>query len=226
MHSVWDAIIFGLVLAVAILYLFLWDAGMTFVATAVIPITVLLTILAMKIFGQSFNLMTLGGIAAAIGLVIDDAIVVVEAIHVKMGEGLSRLQVIESATGRDSAAAGRIDADAGRGVHSAGVFDGDRGGFFRALALTMVIGAAGVAGAGADDHAIAGGVVRKTQAAASRAGARREGLLFGMLIAAYEILVRLALRNRWFLLGLCVLDFRRVVCAVWPAEDRFSAADG
>ncbi len=103
---------------------------MTLVATAVIPITVLVTILAMKFFGQSFNLMTLGGIAAAIGLVIDDAIVVVEAIHVKMAAGLSRMQVIESAIGEILAAADWIDVDAGGGVYSAGVFDGDCGGIF------------------------------------------------------------------------------------------------
>ena len=50
----------------------------------VIPVTVLLTLVGMRIFHMSFNLMTLGGIAAAIGLVIDDAIVVVEAIYAKV----------------------------------------------------------------------------------------------------------------------------------------------
>jgi len=89
-RSVWDAIIFGLILSVLILYLFLRDWPMTLVATAVIPITVLVTIVAMRLCGLSFNLMTLGGIAAAIGLVIDDAIVVVEAIHAKAQAGMDR----------------------------------------------------------------------------------------------------------------------------------------
>ena len=70
--------------------MFLKNWGTTLVATAVIPVTVLFTLLAMRLLGQSFNLMTLGGIAAAIGLVIDDAIVVVEAIYTKLATGLSR----------------------------------------------------------------------------------------------------------------------------------------
>ncbi len=80
-RSVWEAIVFGLILSVVIIYLFLRNWGTTLVATLVIPVTVLVTLVAMKLAGLSFNLMTLGGIAAAIGLVIDDAIVVVEAIH-------------------------------------------------------------------------------------------------------------------------------------------------
>ena len=67
--------------------MFLRSWGTTLVATLVIPVTVLVTLVAMKLAGLSFNLMTLGGIAAAIGLVIDDAIVVVEAIHAKLVRG-------------------------------------------------------------------------------------------------------------------------------------------
>ena len=73
-----------------ILYLFLKDWGVTLTAIVVIPVTVLITLAAMKVAGLSFNLMTLGGIAAAIGLVIDDAIVVVEAIYAKVASGLGR----------------------------------------------------------------------------------------------------------------------------------------
>ena len=55
----------------------------------VVPVTIMVTFIAMKIMGQSFNMMTLGGLAAAGGLVIDDAIVVVENIvlHRDGGEG-------------------------------------------------------------------------------------------------------------------------------------------
>jgi len=64
-ESVWEAIIFGLILSVFILYFFLKNWGTTLVATLVIPVTVLITLLSMKMTGLSFNLMTLGGIAAA-----------------------------------------------------------------------------------------------------------------------------------------------------------------
>ena len=70
----------GLVLASIIMVLFLRDWGASAVAGLVIPVTVLITFIALKALNQSFNLMTLGGLAAAIGLVIDDAIVVVENI--------------------------------------------------------------------------------------------------------------------------------------------------
>src|ERR1043166_9666824 len=66
--SVRDAILFGLVLSVVIIYLFLKNWGTTLTATVVIPVTVLITLLAMKAAGLSLNIMTLGGIAAAIGL--------------------------------------------------------------------------------------------------------------------------------------------------------------
>ncbi len=86
--SVRDAILIGLVLACIILFLFLHDWTSSLVAGLVIPVTVAVTILFLRITGQSFNLMTLGGLAAAIGLVIDDAIVVVEniAVHREVGE--------------------------------------------------------------------------------------------------------------------------------------------
>ena len=70
----------GLVLASLILVLFLRDWGTSLVAGLVIPATIALTFIALRVLGESFNLMTLGGLAAAVGLVIDDAIVVVENI--------------------------------------------------------------------------------------------------------------------------------------------------
>lgn len=78
--SVRDAILIGLVLAGIILVLFLRDWGSSLVAGLVIPATIAITFIALHLLGQSFNLMTLGGLAAAVGLVIDDAIVVVENI--------------------------------------------------------------------------------------------------------------------------------------------------
>ncbi|HEX4343701.1 MAG TPA: efflux RND transporter permease subunit, partial [Verrucomicrobiae bacterium] len=97
--SVWDAIIFGLILSVLILYFFLKNWGSVWTAILTIPITVLITFVAMKLLGMSFNMMTLGGIAASIGLVIDDAIVVVEAMCAKIASGRPRLQGIQEAIG-------------------------------------------------------------------------------------------------------------------------------
>jgi CzcA family heavy metal efflux pump len=95
--SVRDAILIGLVLACIILFLFLRDWTSSLVAGLVIPVTVAVTILFLRITGQSFNLMTLGGLAAAIGLVIDDAIVVVENIAVHREAGESRIGSVRKA---------------------------------------------------------------------------------------------------------------------------------
>ena len=63
--SVWDAIVFGLVLSVFILFFFLKNWGSVLTAIVTIPVTVLITLVAMKLVNMSFNMMTLGGIAAA-----------------------------------------------------------------------------------------------------------------------------------------------------------------
>ena len=96
-HSVRDAILIGVILASLIMVLFLRDWGTSIVAVLVIPATVLITFIVLKVLNQSFNLMTLGGLAAAVGLVIDDAIVVVENVALHRDAGQGRLQAIQSA---------------------------------------------------------------------------------------------------------------------------------
>jgi len=138
-HSVRDAILFGLFLSVLIIYLFLKNWRVTVVAILVIPVTILVTLVAMYIVGMTFNLMTLGGIAAAIGLIIDDAIVVVEAIYSRVASGLSRQRAI------DTAMAEIIHPLVGSTLTPVVVFlplaflVGIAGVFFRALAMTMVV---------------------------------------------------------------------------------------
>jgi CzcA family heavy metal efflux pump len=135
--SVRDAILLGLVLASIILVVFLHDWGTSLVAGLVIPVTILVTFVALKMLGQTFNLMTLGGLAAAVGLVIDDAIVVVENIVLHRDAGQGRLQAIRSALAEITVPL------IGSTVTPIVVFvpliviTGVTGTFFRALALTM-----------------------------------------------------------------------------------------
>ncbi|MCC6392784.1 MAG: efflux RND transporter permease subunit [Bryobacterales bacterium] len=86
--SVTESIAIGLGLSVLVLLLFLKSGRTTVVAALVIPIATLIAVVFMKLFHMSFNLMTLGGLAACIGVVIDDAIVMVENImvHLSMGQ--------------------------------------------------------------------------------------------------------------------------------------------
>src|SRR6202011_4959158 len=95
--SVRDAILIGLILASLIMVLFLRDWGTSLVAGLVIPATIAITFIILRTLNESFNLMTLGGLAAAVGLVIDDAIVVVENIVLHRDTGQSRAEAIRSA---------------------------------------------------------------------------------------------------------------------------------
>jgi CzcA family heavy metal efflux pump len=95
--SVRDAILIGLILASLIMVLFLRDWGTSLVAGLVIPATIAVTFIVMRALNQTFNLMTLGGLAAAVGLVIDDAIVVVENIVLHRDSGQSRADAIQNA---------------------------------------------------------------------------------------------------------------------------------
>ncbi len=137
--SVRDAILLGLILASIILVVFLRDWGTSIVAGLVIPVTILVTFVALKLLHQSFNLMTLGGLAAAVGLVIDDAIVVVENIVLHRDAGQNRLQAIHSALQEITVPL------IGSTVTPVVVFlplisiTGVTGTFFRALAVTMAI---------------------------------------------------------------------------------------
>ena len=137
--SVRDAILLGLLLASIILVVFLRDWGTSVVAGLVIPVTVMVTFIALKVLGETFNLMTLGGLAAAVGLVIDDAIVVVENIVLHRDAGQSRLQAIHSALGEITVPL------IGSTVTPVVVFlplisiTGVTGTFFRALAVTMAV---------------------------------------------------------------------------------------
>ena len=135
--SVRDAILIGLILASIIMVLFLRDWGTSLVAALVIPVTVVATFIALKVLGESFNLMTLGGLAAAVGLVIDDAIVVVENVALHRDAGQGRVEAIHSALGEITTPL------IGSTITPIVVFlpliaiSGVTGVFFRALAITV-----------------------------------------------------------------------------------------
>jgi len=135
--SVRDAICIGLLLACVILFLFLRDWTSSLIAGLVIPVTVAVTIAALWLIGESFNLMTLGGMAAAIGLVIDDAIVVVENIFLHRDAGEHRAEAVRKALKEITVPL------IGSTITPVVVFlplvavSGVTGIFFRALAITM-----------------------------------------------------------------------------------------
>src|SRR2546421_3012380 len=137
--SVRDAVLLGIVLSSIILVLFLRDWGTSFVAGLVIPVTLLITFIVLKATNQSFNLMTLGGLAGAVVLFIEDAIVVLENIVFHRDAGQARLQAIQGALKELTVPL------IGSTITPIVVFlplistTGVTGTFFRALAVTMTV---------------------------------------------------------------------------------------
>ncbi len=95
--SVRDAMIIGAILAVLILLLFLHHARITAISASSIPLTLAISVFAMSLLGQTFNLMTLGAMAIAIGLVIDDSVVITENIVRHLGVNSNRHEAIRDA---------------------------------------------------------------------------------------------------------------------------------
>src|SRR5436190_15052256 len=100
-HSTRDAILIGMVLAAFVLLIFLRDWKVTLIAILTVPAVLAATIVLLYVLKMSFNIMTLGGMAAAVGLIIDDAIVMVEHIVRRArgsAEGDARLRVLRAAS--------------------------------------------------------------------------------------------------------------------------------
>lgn len=137
--SVRDAIFFGALLTFLILFLFLKRIRITMVTIIIIPVALLISFVFMKLFGITLNLMSLGGLAAAIGILVDNAIVVVENIERYLEEGHSGEQAIVDATSEI------ISPLLGATLTTLVVFipliflTGVPGIFFRALASTLSI---------------------------------------------------------------------------------------
>jgi multidrug efflux pump subunit AcrB len=136
-NSVRDAIVLGLALAVLVVFLFTWSVASAVVAAVVVPATIAITCALMAAAGMTFNMMTLGGLAAGIGLFIDDAIVMIEALdraRVHLSDDMDA-----SLDPRRALTRPLIAATATVIVVFAplGLVTGVTGVFFRALALTL-----------------------------------------------------------------------------------------
>ena len=133
-----DAILVGILLTIGVLAFFLRDVRAGLLAALSVPVTLLVTFLAIDLAGQTLNLMSLGGMAVAIGLVIDDAIVVVEAITRRIEEGEAPPLAVRGGLHEITAPV------VGTTVTTVVVFlplaflSGLVGNFFAALALTLV----------------------------------------------------------------------------------------
>ncbi|MBV8199663.1 MAG: efflux RND transporter permease subunit [Acidobacteria bacterium] len=137
--NVRDAILVGGLLAVVVLIVFLGNWRMTAIAALTLPLTVLTTFLFMRLFGESINLMSMGGLAVAIGLVIDDAVVVIENVHRRLATGGDAAAEVEQATAELVAPVVGSTLTTVVVLAPLGLLSGVVGQFFRALSLTLSV---------------------------------------------------------------------------------------
>jgi len=137
MHGVRDAIVLGILLSFIVLAVFLRDLRAGAAAAIVVPITLVCTFGAMRLAGQTLNLMSLGGLAVAIGLVVDNGIVVVEAIVRRREEGLSVDEAAIEGTRDLFAAVVGTTLTTVVVFAPLGLLEGIIGHFFGALAITL-----------------------------------------------------------------------------------------
>lgn len=223
-QSVSEAVLIGAILSVIVLLAFLGDWLATLVTAAIIPSTVLITFLLMRISGLTLNLMTLGALAIGIGLMIDDAIVVVENVFRHLSKGETPDRAVQSAAAE--IAAPMISST----LTTIVVFlplvllAGVAGAFFTALAVTLTIGLM--------VSLILALLVSPSLCAAflkvPETG-HEHGRFFGHIIVWYEGLLKTALTKRWVLptaaisiIALTVLLATRLGTGFMPTMDEGS----
>ncbi len=131
----------GLVLAILVVIVFLRSFSASMVIVVTIPISLALTLIIMEAVGYTFNIMTLGAIAAAIGLMIDDVVIVIEQIH-KIREENQDKSMIWSAR---EAISHLLPAMIGSSLSTLVIFipfvlmTGIAGAYFQVMAYSMII---------------------------------------------------------------------------------------
>ncbi len=136
-ENVRDAILIGGALAILVLIVFLRDWRITAIAATTLPLTMVATFLFMRVFGATINLMSMGGLAIAIGLVIDDAIVVVESIHRHLRANQPTAVAVEGGTNELVAPVVGSTLTTVVVFLPLGLLQGVVGQFFSALSLTL-----------------------------------------------------------------------------------------
>jgi CzcA family heavy metal efflux pump len=138
--AVRDAILLGAALAGLVLFLFLRSWRSMIITAGLLPAVLAAACLALYVFHMSFNMMTLGGMAAAVGLVVDDAVVMIEFLMRRLQEGdrdKERVSILDAAREMGKPLLGSTMATIVVFVPLAFI-TGVTGGFFQALAVTMV----------------------------------------------------------------------------------------
>jgi CzcA family heavy metal efflux pump len=139
--SVRDAMLIGGILATLVLFLFLGRPGVALVAALSIPITIAGTFVGLSLLGDSLNLMSLGGLAVAIGLIIDDAVVVIENVerNLALHPGEPALEVIRRGTDEIFAPVAGSTLTTVVVFTPLGLLQGVVGAFFRSFSVALAV---------------------------------------------------------------------------------------
>ncbi|CAN5394143.1 efflux RND transporter permease subunit [soil metagenome] len=193
-----DAVGIGAILSVVVLMLFLGNVRATLVTAAIIPITLLITFVLMRLAGLTLNLMTLGALAVGIGLVIDDAIVVVEAVFQSLGDSASVPEAVQRASSLIAAPMVSSTLTTVVVFLPLSFLEGVAGAFFSALAVTLSIALiVSLALALCVSPTLCAVFLR-------RDSAKGEGKFFHAVLRGYERVLSTLLRRKWIVVPIIV----------------------
>ncbi len=201
-------------LAILVLFVFLRDPRSTAIIATAIPLSVLFAFMAMYRLDVSLNIMSLGGLTLGIGMLVDNAIVVLESIHRKRHEGLGRTAAaIEGTTEVGGAVAAST-------LTTVAVFlpiifvEGIAGALFGDMAITVTLSllASLVVAVTLIPMLSAMGGKETAATAPTRAMSSESGL--GAVTRFYDMVLRTALRRRWFTIAAAAVVFALSVAAI------------
>ncbi len=193
--SVREAVIIGAVLSVFVLMLFLRNVRATIVTASIIPITLLISFVFMRLAGLTLNLMTLGALAVGIGLIIDDAIVVVEAVFRYLTAERSVAEAVQEASSHIAAPMISSTLTTVVVFLPLAFLQGVAGAFFLALALTLTISLiVSLVLALCVSPSLCAAFLRY------REGLHDDGRFFAWISISYERLLKGFLKRKWIVL--------------------------
>jgi len=216
-----DSILIGAALAVGVILFFLGSWRITAIAAFVIPMAMLVTFVFMRAARESVNLMSAGGLAVAVGLIIDDAIVVIENIERNLQMGKSRRQAIVDASGQISTAMIASTTTTLVVFIPLAFVSGVSGSFFRALAVTLSVSLIASL-----LLALFLAPILAEHFLPTEEGKPKHNRLLTSLVTAYEPILRGALQHPWrayavgaLCLALTLVIFMRLPSGFLPRMD-------
>ncbi len=198
--SVRDAVLIGALLSVVVLMMFLKNVRATLVTASIIPVTLLITFVLMRLSGLTLNLMTLGALAVGIGLIIDDAIVVVEAVFRYLEPGTSVGDAVKEASSQIAAPMISSTLTTVVVFLPLAFLQGVAGAFFLGLAVTLTIALiVSLALALCLSPSLCAAFLRYHE------GIHDQGRAFGMVSRLYERTLKGLLRAKWLVVPIVAL---------------------